>query len=109
MFETIQKLDNDTRLSLLFTTLGFAVLVIVLLNLLDSIVYILLLLKEPDYTTILISFKHSYYTINNKEMGFSFFYNILGALIIWVLMIRHTLKSICKPIGWNLFFDVRFL
>lgn len=108
MKETIQKLDGQARFSLLSTTLGFAIFVILILNLLDSIMYMLLLLQAPDYEFIFVSFKDGYYTINGKKMGLSIFYNILGILISWFLITWHTLKSINKPYGWSLFFDVEY-
>lgn len=106
MRELIQKLDNRTRFSLLSTTLGFAVFTVLILNLLDSIMYMLLLLQEPDYEYIFLSFKDGHYTINDKKMGFSILYNFLGIVFLWFLITCHTLKSINKPVGWNLFFDV---
>lgn len=108
MKETIQKLDNQARFSLLTTTLGFALFVLILINLLDAIMYMLLLLQEPEYESILLSFKEWHYTINDKKMGLSVFYNFLGGLALWFLIICHALKSINKPVGWNSFFDVQY-
>lgn len=106
MKEIIQKLDNQAKLSLLSTTLVFAVLLILSLNLLDFVMYVLLLLKEPNHESIFISFRDGHYIINDKKMGFSFFYNFIGMIFFWILIIYHTLKSINKPFGWNLFIDV---
>ena len=106
MKDTIQQLDNQAKFSLLTTTLGFAILILVIVNLLDLIMYILLLMQEPAYDSVILSFKEGYYTVNDKKMGISLFYNFIGMLCLWVLIIWHTLKSINNPTGWNLFFDI---
>lgn len=106
MKETIQKLDSKAKFSLLTTTLGFAILILVILNLSNLILYILLLLQEPNFDSILLSFKEGHYAVNDKKMGLSLFYNLVGLLGLWIIIIWHTLKTINNPSGWNLFFDI---
>lgn len=106
MKETIQQLDNQAKFSLLTSTLGFAILILLIINLLDLIMYLLLLLQEPNFDFIFLSFKEGHYAINDKKMGLSLFYNLMVMLGLWVMIIWHTLKTINNPSGWNLFFDI---
>ncbi|RTY95828.1 hypothetical protein [Flavobacterium sp. GT3R68] len=106
MKETIQHLDNRAKFSLLTSTLGFAILILLIVNLLDLIMYMLLLLQEPSFDSIILSLKEGHYAINGKKMGLSLFYNFMVLLFLWALIIWHTLKTINNPSGWNLFFDI---
>lgn len=102
MIGKIQKLDIKAKCSLLTSTLALAIFVVVILNVLISIVYMLELINSPDFESIWFSIKGGYYTINNNKMGVSIFFNFVGAFILWILMVYHTLKSINKSIYYIL-------
>lgn len=104
MIEKIQKLDNLSKFSLLSSSLGFAVLVLLIYNILDSIMYMLLLIQEPTFENISLSFQDGHYTINDKKMGFSIFYNVLIVLFLWIVMVYYNLKSMDKADWKNSFF-----
>ncbi|TGD58539.1 hypothetical protein [Flavobacterium humi] len=98
MIREIQKLEKQAKYNLLITTLALAIFVILIVNILIATVYMLELIKEPNYDSILLSFKEGYYTINGKKMGVSIFFNFMGIFALWGLMIFHTLKTMNKPI-----------
>lgn len=108
MIKILQKLDSHSRFSLLTSSFVFAVLVLSIFNLLDAVMYMLLLIQEPSYESVSLSFGDGYYFINGKKMGFSIFYNILFVLFIWVFMVFYNLKSLNKTVGWNSFFNIIF-
>jgi hypothetical protein len=108
MIKILQKLDNQSKFSLFTSSFVFAVLVLSIFNLLDAVMYMLLLIQEPSYESVSLSFGDGYYFINDKKMGFSVFYNILFVLFVWVFMVFYNLKSINKTVGWNSFFNINF-
>jgi hypothetical protein len=102
MIGKIQKLDKKAKIELLATTLALAIFVVLIVNVLISIVYVLELIKAPDFETIWFSFERGYYTINSKKMGVPIALNFIGVLFLWILMVFHTLKSINKSISYIL-------
>jgi len=102
MVSNVQKIDRHSKLSLLARTLGLAIFVVLVLNVLISIVYILELIKAPDYDTISLSFNGGYYTINEEKMGASIAFNCIGILFLWFTMVVHTLKSINRSLSYIL-------
>ncbi|WP_300564969.1 hypothetical protein [Flavobacterium sp.] len=100
MKTNLQKLDKKAKISLLTSTLVLAVFVIFVFNVLFSTVYFLELIKNPDFETINVSFKEGFYAINEKKVGVSIFFNMIGILIVWFLMLSHTLKSINKSVNY---------
>lgn len=94
--QNIQNLDNQTKCSLLITTFVLALFVMFVLNVAISIIYMLDLIKQPDFETISLSIKEGYYAINGKKIGVPIIFNIMCFLAIWFLMIYHTLKSLYK-------------
>lgn len=94
MIRNLQNLDNQTKYSLLLTTFALAIFVMFVLNVAISIIYMLDLIKQPDFETISLSVRDGYYTLNGKEIGAPIFFNIISFFAIWFLMISHTLKSI---------------
>ena len=100
--ENIHKIDRQAKLNLLATTFALAVFTVLVLNVLISIMYLLELIKEPDYDSIWLSFQDGYYTINDNKMGVPIFFNCLGVLFFWMLMVFHTLKSIKRSITYIL-------
>ena len=78
--ENIHKIDKQAKLNLLATTFALAVFTVLVLNVLISIMYLLELIKEPDYDSIWLSFQDGYYTINDNKMGVPIFFNFLGVL-----------------------------
>jgi hypothetical protein len=102
MIEKIQKLDKKSKLSLLTSTLALAIFSVIVINILVFIVYIMELINAPDFDTIYLSFKDGYYTINGEKLGASIFVNLFGILLLWGLMVYHTLRSIHKSISYIL-------
>lgn len=94
MIRNIQNLDRKTKYSLFITTFALAVFVILVINVVVSIIYLLELIKEPSFETILVSYNEGYYTINNKKVGIPILVNVIGVFILWVLMLYHTIRSI---------------
>lgn len=97
MIRRMNKLERQTKFSLLITTLALAMFVILIANALIVTVYLLELIKTPNYDSVLFSFKEGYYAINNIKMGVPIFWNVIGVLFLWALMVFHTLKTINKP------------
>lgn len=102
MISKIQKLDRQAKFSLLTSTLALAIFAVLVLNILISIVYVLELIKEPNFNTIWVSFQDGYYTINDNKIGVSIYVNCLGVLFFWFLMVLHTLKSIKRSLSYIL-------
>lgn len=94
MIRNIQNLDNQTKYSLLITTFALAIFVMFILNVAVSIIYMLDLIKQPNFETISLSIKEGYYAINDKVIGIPIVLNIIAFLVVWFLMICHTIKSI---------------
>lgn len=94
MIRNIQNLDNQTKYSLLITTFALAIFVMFILNVAVSIIYMLDLIKQPNFETISLSIKDGYYAINDKVIGIPIVLNIIAFLVVWFLMICHTIKSI---------------
>ena len=102
MIGKIQKLDKKAKFEMLATTLALAIFVVLVVNVLISIVYVLELIKAPDFEAIWFSFERGYYTINSKKMGAPIALNFIGVLFLWILMVFHTLRSINKSISYIL-------
>lgn len=94
MMRNIQNLEKQTKYNLLITTFTLATFIVLVLNAFYAIIYMFDIIKESDFETISIAFKHGYYEINSKQIGVSIFFNIIGILFFWVLMLYHTIKSI---------------
>ena len=94
MIRNIQNLDNQTKYSLLITTFALAIFVMFILNVAVSIIYMLDLIKQPNFETISLSIKDGYYAINDKVIGIPIVLNIIAFLVVLFLMICHTIKSI---------------
>ncbi|WP_395046706.1 hypothetical protein [Flavobacterium sp.] len=94
MIRHIQNLDNQTKYSLLITTFALAIFVMFILNVAVSIIYMLDLIKQPDFETISLSVKEGYYAINDKIIGIPIVLNIIAFFLVWFIMICHTIKSI---------------
>ena len=94
MIRNIQNLDNQTKYSLLITTFALALFAMFVLNVAISIIYMLDLIKQPDFETISLSVSNGYYAINGKKIGAPIFINIIAFFTIWFLMTCHTIKSI---------------
>ena len=97
MINRMDKLETQTKFSLLITTLALAIFVILIGNTLISMIYILEWIKMPNYDSLLLSLKEGYYTINGQKMGVSIFWNVIGVLFLWGLMVYHTLRTINRP------------
>ena len=102
MIQNIQNLDNQTKYRLLITTFVLALFVMFVLNVAISIIYMLDLIKQPNFETISLAMRDGYYTLNNKEIGAPIFFNIVSFFVVWYLMTSHTLKSIYEL---DFFFD----
>jgi hypothetical protein len=94
MMRNIQNLDNRTKYSLLITTFFLALFVMFVLNVAISIIYMLDLIKQPDFETISLSVKEGYYAINGKKIEIPIVFNIMCFFVIWFLMTYHSIKSI---------------
>ena len=94
MIRNLQNLHKQTRYSLFITTFVLTVFVMLVLNAVISIGYLLNLVKQPGFETISLSFKEGYYLVNEKKMGISIIFNIFGILVLWFLMLYHTIRSI---------------
>jgi hypothetical protein len=94
MIRNLQNLDKQTRYSLFITTFALAVFVMLVLNAVISVGYLLDLIKQPGFQNISLSFKEGYYVINDKKMGVSIVFNLFGILVLWFLMLYHTIRSI---------------
>ncbi|SFB01103.1 hypothetical protein SAMN05660845_1295 [Flavobacterium swingsii] len=94
MIRHIQNLDTQTKYSLLITTFALALFVMFVLNVAISIIYMLDLIKQPDFETISMSVRDGYYTLNGKKIGAPIFFNIIAFFLAWFLMTCHTIKSI---------------
>lgn len=94
MIKNLQDLDKQTKYSLFITTFALATFVILFLNAFISIGHLLDLIKQPGFETISLSIKEGYYFINDKKMGVSIIFNLFAILILWFLMLFHTIRSI---------------
>jgi hypothetical protein len=98
MIEKIQKLENNTRFSILATTLAIALFMVLSINAVVSLVYVSKLVQQLDYEYISFSFSNGYYTINNHQIGIPLFFNFTAAIALWYFMVSYTIKSINKRI-----------
>lgn len=90
----IQNLEKQAKYNLLITTFALAAFMVLVLNVLYAIIYMLDLIKDPNFETISLTFNDGYYEINGKQMGVSIFFNSIGILFLWILMLYHTIKCI---------------
>ena len=102
MIQKIQKLEKKAKFGLLASTFALALFSVLVINALIFIIYIMEIINAPDFDTISLSFQQGYYTINGEKIGASIFFNFIGVLFVWVLMIFHTLKSIHKSLSYIL-------
>ncbi len=98
MIEKIQKLENNTRFSILATTLAIAVFMVFSINAVISLVHISKLVQQLDYEYITFSFSNGYYTINNHQIGIPLFFNLMAIMALWYFMVSYTVKVINKHI-----------
>jgi uncharacterized membrane protein SpoIIM required for sporulation len=98
MINKIQRLENNTRFSILITTLAIAVFMVLSINAVISLVYVSQLVQQLDYEYVSFSYSNGYYTINNHKIGIPLFFNLLAIILLWYFMVSYTLKIINKQI-----------
>ena len=98
MVKKIQKFKFKS--TFLLSTFLLAFYMIFALNMLVVIVYLSEIINQIDFDTISISIRKGYYALNGKKIGIPIFYNFMSLILVWFLIIVHTLKSINKPIKY---------
>jgi hypothetical protein len=89
-------LETSTRSSILFSTFGLSVFVVVIFNAFFSMLYISELLIKIDLEDIRFSYADGYYYINHNAIGMHLFYTIGLVIALWSLMVCHTIKTLYK-------------
>ena len=77
---------------IILSNLALAVFMTISLNALRSIMVISEIIMLVDFNELVFSFKNGYYTINDREIGIPVFMNIVLTLLVWRIMVWHSLK-----------------
>lgn len=98
MVEKIQK--SKFKSKLLLSTFLLAFYMIFALNLLVIIVCLSEIINQIDFNVVSISIYKGYYALNDIKIGIPILYSFIGLVLIWFLIIIHTLRVINKPIKY---------
>lgn len=98
MIKKIQKFKFKS--TFLLSTFLLAFYMIIALNMLVIIFYLSDIINQIDFDTISISIQKGYYVLNGKKIGIPILYSFVALILVWLLIIVHTLKVINKPIKY---------
>ena len=102
MIKSLQSFENPVRKKLFISTFVLAIVVMLVINAIVLLIHILEMNNNPAFEVITFTFRDSSYIINNEKMGISLGYNLLGIIIVWLIMLYHSVKTIYNV---NFFLD----
>ena len=94
MIKSLQRFENPVRKKLFISTFVLAIVVVMVINAIVLLIHILEMNNNPAFEVITFTFRDTSYIINSEKMGISMGYNLLGIIIVWLIMLYHSVKTI---------------
>ena len=94
MIKSLQYIENPIKKKLFISTFVLAIVVMMVINAIVLLIHILEMNNNPAFEGITFTFRDSNYIINSEKMGISLGYNFLGIIIVWLIMLYHSIKTI---------------